>query len=194
MCLHSCLNIFSNKKIEAESSNKIKENILFIGANNTGKTSIYNIYYQNAYKLNEENTCGVDYHCQYIKYKNYDLHLNIYDSGGSEKHKSITYSYIYKCNLIVIFFDIADMSSFARAIEYYKTCAMINKNSKFILVSTRYDKALSYKYGMQVSPKEIENLRKKMDCEYIEINLKHKDKSIDNLFNNIYDDMIYNNS
>jgi small GTP-binding protein len=61
-----------------------------IGDSNAGKTSI--LYFYNTGKILEEtvSTAGFDYSIKYIKYKNKNIRLSVFDTAGQEKYRSVT--------------------------------------------------------------------------------------------------------
>ena len=86
--------------------------ILIIGSASVGKSSILLKYVDNLFDENSLNTIGVDFKIKTIKIGDKMVKLQIWDTAGCERFKSITASYYRGCNVIIFAYDITSESSF----------------------------------------------------------------------------------
>ena len=89
-----------------------RQKIIFIGDISVGKTSIINVL--TGYKFNDEYeaSIGVDFFSKTIKYKGKTIKLQIWDSAGQEKFRSLIRNYIRGSSLVFIVYDITNKKSF----------------------------------------------------------------------------------
>ena len=68
-----------------------------IGSSFTGKTSLIFRFVNDTFNTNYMNTVGVDLKSATLQIKNTMARLNIWDTTGQEKFKSLTKSYFRNC-------------------------------------------------------------------------------------------------
>ena len=88
--------------------------ITIIGSTSVGKTSIIKRYFENKFELNStEATISAIYHNKKIKTDPFtEANMQIWDTAGQEKYRSITKNYFLNANGIIIVFDLSDEKSF----------------------------------------------------------------------------------
>ena len=86
--------------------------VLFIGNSSVGKSSLILRFTDKTYTDSYISTIGVDFKIQTIKINNKIIKIQIWDSSGSERIKTITSSYYRNSNGIFIAFDLTDKSTF----------------------------------------------------------------------------------
>ena len=96
------------------SNNEIKLTIrlLLLGDSSVGKTSILNKYIANKFIENNIATLGVEYMDKTVDYNNFKIKLQIWDTSGEEKYRSITKSYYKNAEGLLVIFDITNEESF----------------------------------------------------------------------------------
>lgn len=92
---HSKHSISPPKKLFQEYEHVYK--IILIGSSYTGKTSLIIRFVNDKYDQNYLNTVGVDLKSQTLKIKDTLTRVNIWDTTGQEKFKSLTKSYFRNC-------------------------------------------------------------------------------------------------
>ena len=117
-----------------------RQKIIFIGDISVGKTSIINVL--TGYKFNDEYeaSIGVDFFSKTIKYKGKTIKLQIWDSAGQEKFRSLIPNYIRGSSLVFIVYDITNKKSFANIASWLNECReMCYKDILICLVGNKTD-------------------------------------------------------
>ena len=101
--------------------NKNKINIFLIGDSKTGKTSIIKTLLGFPFLEEMLTTIGFDNYITEIELKNKKkINLQIYDTAGQEKYRSIAFQLLKtKCEGIVFIYSIDDENSFNSIFEYW---------------------------------------------------------------------------
>ena len=178
-----------NNKISAndsfDSSNinmnliQISLSFILIGDINVGKTSIANRFCNKEFEQNYQPTIE-------INFKKYDLRLTnetianiqIFDTMGQEKFKSLTKNFYRNSNGIFLVFDLTDLNSFNNLNDWLKEINNnIDKEKIVLLVGNKSDDVENRK----IEKNEIENFSEKFGIKYIEVSAKNGN-NIDLLF------------
>ena len=85
--------------------------IIVIGASYTGKTSLIQRFVNDQFNTTYMNTVGVDLKSVTLETQDKRLRINIWDTTGQEKFKSLTSSYFRGCQGAVAVFDITKIES-----------------------------------------------------------------------------------
>lgn len=99
-------------KNSKDKQNGITLKILTLGDSTVGKSSLLVRYTQNKFHQNYLTTVGIDFQSKSVNYNNKKLDLQIWDSAGQEKYRSIAKQYYQKANGILLIYDITSRSSF----------------------------------------------------------------------------------
>ena len=115
--------------------------IIFIGNSNVGKTSIINRYIKNQFDATHP-TISVAFEKKKLKIDPFtEADLNIWDTAGQEKYRSITKNYLRDSNGIVIVFDLTNESSFNDVDSWLQVIDSVVNDSKVakILIGNKSD-------------------------------------------------------
>ena len=128
-----------------------KFNIILLGDQNVGKSSLLNHFINNTnISRNIETTIGVDFGTKMITLENdIKIKLHIWDTAGHERFRSITTSYLNKADTILLVFDLSQYNTFENIIYWIeiikKACMkdipiflINNKNDLINLVKIEY--------------------------------------------------------
>ena len=100
--------------------------IILIGSVGVGKSSLLQRYIENKFDNNYFCTIGVDFYIKKIKLKDKEIKLQLWDTAGTEKYRSITTSYYRGAHYACIIFDLTQMETFKNLSQwietYYKYC------------------------------------------------------------------------
>jgi len=116
--------------------------ILIIGDSGVGKSALLVRFADDAYTESYISTIGVDFKIRTIEIDGKTIKLQIWDTAGQEKFRTITASYYRGAHGIIVCYDITDAASFANVknwlqeIDRYAT-GSVNK----LLVGTKCDLA-----------------------------------------------------
>eukprot|EP01084_Bolivina_argentea_P120628 213835_1 len=144
--------------------------LVLIGDEKVGKSNIVSCFAENNYSDTYIPTIGVDFKVRTIDIKHKMMMLQIWDTAGQRRFRSITTSYYRGAHGIFFVFDITNKSSFDNILREWKL--MVQEHSKKcikVLIGAKCD----LKKERKVSIKSANKLAKMIGCvEYIEVSAK----------------------
>ena len=142
--------------------------ISLVGDSGVGKTSlVYSFMNNEIPNISIPVTIGVEYNSKNIKINSEDIKLNIWDTAGLERFRSITRAYYKKSNIFLIVYDVTDRKTFDNLKYWYDE--IIKLSGKSILISLIGNKSdLPIR---EVSYLEGKNFAKNRDIFFDEINI-----------------------
>jgi small GTP-binding protein len=172
---------------EGEKYNYIFK-IILIGNSNVGKSSILKRYIQKVFDDNYSCTIGVDFFMKSITIGEKTIKLQLWDTAGTEKFRSITTGYYRGANAALVVFDLTSKKSFTALNEwiqnYYKYS---NPDSvkNVVIIGNKCDLTES----REVKEEEINDFIKDNNITYFETSAKDG-KNIDECFNHMAQKLI----
>ena len=154
----------------------IRQKIIFCGDAGVGKTSIIISLMGQKFSEEYEPSIGVDFFSKTFRYKERMLKLQIWDSAGQEKFRSLIPNYIRGSSLIFLIFDITNKTSYDNIPEWIKFITDIDNNGNIILVGNKID----LKEKRVVNKEEAEKFSQEKKYEYFEVSAK-EGNNIDNM-------------
>ena len=153
--------------------------IVFVGDINVGKTSVMNRFISNEFSTDydvnyislmlyfKQATIGVDFAAKSIEYNNNSIKLQIWDSAGQERYKSLIPSYVRGSSIILILYDISNRNTFSNISSWINFIKEVNTdNSILILCGNKID------LPRQVSTNEGKTLAEKENMLFFETSAK----------------------
>ena len=114
---------------------EIRLNILLIGDSTSGKTQLLLRYVDEFFPEMHLATIGVEFKCKKIKLNDININLQIWDTVGPERFRSISKNLIRNSNGLIFVYDIINRSSFSLIKDIYKNIKDIKpENVKVIIV------------------------------------------------------------
>ncbi len=101
---------------DKKPQNSIK--ITLIGDSGVGKTCIIRRYTSNEFTAESLTTDGVSYSKKEVMYGDEKIQLDLWDTAGQEKYRSMTTSYYRAVHIIIIVFDVTSQTSFEHIKEW----------------------------------------------------------------------------
>lgn len=161
----------------------IRFKCVLLGEANAGKTSLLKKYIDNSFTSDSQTTIGCSFNSKLIHIGKRDIKLDIWDTAGQEKYRSMLPMYYKNARIIFICFDLSTPGdNLMENINYW--LSELNKNCniddrEILFVGTKYDIK-----SITISP-IIENIRDAFPkITYKETSSK-TGKNIDILFNSI---------
>ena len=114
-----------------------------------------------------EPSIGVDFFSKTIRYKGRLIKLQIWDSAGQEKFKSLIPNYIRGSSLIFLIFDVSKKDTFEHLNEWINFIKNI-ENGNIVIVGNKID----LKDSREVTKEEAEKFCKEVKYEYFEVSAK----------------------
>jgi Ras-related protein Rab-5C len=95
-----------------------KQKVVLIGPPSSGKTSITNRVIQDVFSASTDATIGAAFLTRVFQIDGTELRLDIWDTGGSEKFRSLAPMYYRDAQAAIIVFDLTARQSMAQALEW----------------------------------------------------------------------------
>ena len=155
---------------------------VLVGDTGVGKTSIAEKFVDNEFNNNFETTIGVDFKAKIVESNDLKFKIQIWDTAGQEKFRSITKTY-YRCaDAIIVIFDLSNPDSFNLQ-GWINQIKILNENATIFLVGNKSD------LNKEVTTEKALELANSNNINYIECSAKTS-QNINKLFDEIID-MLY---
>ena len=79
--------------------------IMFVGISGAGKSSVITRYASNKF-INTQVTIGIDFLTKKLKYKQKSINLELWDTSGQEKYKSISLQRFKRANAMIFVYSL----------------------------------------------------------------------------------------
>ena len=161
--------------------------ILLIGDVGVGKTSILTKYCNNYFPEGIEPTMGIEFKIKIIERdNNVKVKLQIWDTSGQEKFKSITQNYFRDADALLYVFDVTNKNGLKSVESWLKIPVENNKKNLIkILIGNKTD--LKRRITTDCMKKFLTN---NSMIELFEISAKKEEKNISEMFEGIVDLLI----
>ena len=158
-----------------------RQKIIFTGDIAVGKTSIINSIMDQKFSAEYEPSIGVDFFSKTIRYKGKLIKLQIWDSAGQEKFRSLIPNYIRGSSLIFLIFDVSKKDTFEHLNEWINFIKNI-ENGNIVIVGNKID----LKDSREVTKEEAEKFCKEVKYDYFEVSAKEGTNIKNLLYTSIY--------
>lgn len=98
--------------------NELNLKFIFLGDSSVGKTSIVEKYTKKKFRDTLQSTVGIDFKLSIMTFKGHKIRINISDTAGQERFRTIAKNYIHNSDGIFIVFDLSNKNSF-ESISYW---------------------------------------------------------------------------
>ena len=144
--------------------------VLLLGDSDVGKSSLILRYTDETFNSKLVNSIGVDFKMKKREIDGKIIKVQIWDTAGHERFRTITYSYYRGANAIIIVFDLSDKKSFISITEWLKQIEKHAKENVFkFLVGNKSD----LEDERQVAYEEAKQYADEHDLPYIETSAKN---------------------
>ena len=183
----------SNQKTVLTEEYDLMFKILLLGDSGVGKSSLLLRYTKNEFISDLRSTIGVEFALKYLTIDNFQLKVQIWDTAGMERYRSITNAYYKGAKGVIVVYDICRKKSFENVdkwIDDFKSKA--DDDAVIILIGNKSDldekrevskeeaesKAQKNKFGfMETSAKDNNNVQKAFETLFHEIVKIYKNKN-----------------
>ncbi|CAD8091335.1 unnamed protein product [Paramecium primaurelia] len=143
--------------------------LLLIGTSGVGKSCMLMRYVDNNFTNNFYNTIGVDFKIKSIFLENKNIKLQIWDTAGQDRFRTITCSYYRGAHGIIIVYDITDRESFDSVKMWMSE---IDKYAQEDVIRMLVGNKCDVEDKRAVSYEEGEALAKQLKLQFIETSAK----------------------
>ena len=157
-----------------------RQKIIFTGDIAVGKTSIISVLMGQKFSAEYEASIGVDFFSKTMKYKGKIIKLQIWDSAGQEKFRSLIPNYIRGSSLVFIVYDISNRKSFENLSNWIDFVNNI-ENSNIVIVGNKSD----LKDTREVTLEEGQKFCEEKNIEFFEVSAKEGTNLNKMLFNSV---------
>ena len=169
-----------NKKDE----NDLTIKAILIGDSNVGKTTIIGKYLDKNFSEKTLNTVGLDLKYANLNINNKKIKLQLWDTAGQEKFRSMTTSYYRGVNVIIIVFDVTSQISFEHVKDWMNN---IKQFAKIGVMKVIVGNKIDLKDERIVTYVEGKNFAQSYNVKYFETSAITREGIVE-LFENICQD------
>ena len=131
---------------------------IIIGSPSVGKSKIVERFIKNTFNEKYGATIGVEFAEKNIKIEDKIIRIQVWDTAGQEKFKSITRGYYKSCICALIVYDITSRESFNDITNWIEDCKNYSpKTVVIVLIGNKYDlqqnRIVSTEEGQELSDK-----------------------------------------
>ena len=142
--------------------------ILILGHTGVGKTNIITMFMDKKFNQNHMTTSGIDLKTTSIELNNKKIRIQLWDTCGQERYKSITKNLFLKVQGILAVYDITNRESFSILKNWIKSVKSDGNHPKMLIIGNKND--LDEK--REVPKDEAIEYAKEEKIEYIETSSK----------------------
>lgn len=118
---------------------EISLKILLVGDSSVGKTTLLLKYVEGQFSESHITTIGVEYKDKEIIINNRKVNLQIWDTSGQERYRSITKNFYRNADGILFIFDVTNEDSFNHLKDWLTNSEECEKEFKKIIVGNKID-------------------------------------------------------
>ena len=166
--------------MEESSDNDIK--MILLGDCGVGKTNIISRYLKNEFKEKEMSSTGANYAMKKIKINGINFNLNLWDTAGQEKFRSVTKMFVQESQIILLCYSIIDHKSFDNLSFWLNLVKDIIGN--YFVLGVAGNKSDLYEKE-EVQDSEGENFANEHNAIFKLVSAKDNKEGIDLLFNEL---------
>ena len=156
--------------------------ILILGDSSVGKTCFLTRYADNTFQEVHMSTIGIDYKLKNVKMEDGKIvKLQIWDTAGQDRFRSITKNYYKGANGIVVIFSVTDKKTFGNVKSWiHQIKAEVDEKVTIILVGNKIDD----EENREVTKEEGEEIAKNFGLDFFECSAK-TGENINSTFNEL---------
>jgi small GTP-binding protein len=141
--------------------------LLLIGESSVGKSCLLLRYAENKFQESFYTTIGIDFKIKHVTIDNQPARLQVWDTAGQEKFRTITKAYYRGAHGILLVFDMSNAETFAQCQTWMNSIhENMNEPVEIILVGNKCDK------DRVVSSEEAQAFADRYKVRYFETSAK----------------------
>ena len=176
-------------KEETPKEIELSIKLLIIGDSEVGKTSLLLKYVDKTFPQQHISTIGVEYKEKAITKDNFNIKLQLWDTAGEERFRSITKNIYKNANGVLFVFDVTKAETFANVKHWIKDTENIDKDIKGVIIGNKID----LKEERVISIKDMEEIGEKYNMPVLETSAKDG-TNVNECFELLIDELFKNKS
>ena len=123
-----------------DENSEITLKLLIVGGSGVGKTNFLNMFLNNKFNQNYFSSTGIDLQNKIMNIKNKKVRIQIWDTAGQEKYKSITKNLFLKVMGTLVLYDITNEESFTKLKEWVELIKEeCGRHIKILIIGNKSD-------------------------------------------------------
>ena len=173
-----------------EDKDNIEIKMILLGESGVGKTSIISRYVENIFEENVITSHAMTYVQKDLAIENQKIQLNIWDTIGQEKYRSLSKLFFKDTKIVILVYAITDMTSF-KGLDYWSSLykETIGDDAILGIVGNKSDLYLE----QEVSQEKGEELAKQKGGFFSEISAKENGDQLDSYINKLVTEYLKKN-
>ena len=173
-----------------EKSEKIKDiKIILLGDVGVGKTSIISRYYKNEFNTNMMCTATSTYILKVVKKNGISYNLNIWDTSGQERYRSVTKLFVQGANIVILVYAVDFKETFDIIDYWHKTVMDLVDNDENMVLAIVGNKIDKFDEAV-ISEEDGKKYADEKKAFFKLVSAKEDSKGIFSLFDRLLDEYI----
>ncbi|KAJ6252541.1 ras and ef-hand domain-containing protein [Anaeramoeba flamelloides] len=168
---------------QKEKSTKPLLKMLLIGNSQVGKSCLLKMFCDNEFSFDVISTVGVDFRNMERDFDGETVKVQIWDTAGQEKFRTITSNYYRNAQGVAVIYDVTNEESFNQVNVWFEE---IKKNAPEYISTVLLGNKVDLEDERVVTKEQGENLAKQNNCPYFEVSAK-SGVNVDTAFNKLMD-------
>jgi len=174
---------------EVISDKQIRVTVL--GDANVGKTALIQLFARGCFPAHLLPSYGIDFERRVLKVLNQYYRLAIWDTAGTTRYQSISLTYAFQSQGIILVYDVTDRKSFVSISGWLKSVRQISKESKVLLLGNKCDLRSSSSLNHSiVSTEEGKRFADENDLLFAEISVVNLEDSVIQSFDSLLEAIV----
>ena len=174
-----------NRIIEEDKSNSIK--IILVGDSGTGKTNLITVSAGMEFNSNSLTTTSCSYVQKIINKDGKDYKINLWDTIGQEKYRSLTKIFLKDSKIVIFVYDITNRETFESLVFWKKIIDEVLGNGPiFGVVGNKMD----LYFDEKVKEEEGEEYANKIGAKFLLTSAKNDSKGFNKLIEQMLEDYL----
>ena len=162
--------------------------VLILGDATVGKTSILLRYIDNKFETDSLSTLGVDVKYKYVTLNNKKIRMNIWDTAGQDRFKTIAKNYYKGANAVIFVFDVNHKNTIEK-IKFWINS--VKDNSSKDIIEIIVGNKIDIEGKREVTKEQMKSLGQNVGMETFETSAK-TGEGINEIFNYLVTNLIKN--
>ncbi|KAJ6243223.1 ras and ef-hand domain-containing protein [Anaeramoeba flamelloides] len=168
---------------QKEKTTKPLLKMLLIGNSQVGKSCLLKMFCDHEFSFDVISTVGVDFRNMEREFDGETVKVQIWDTAGQEKFRTITSNYYRNAQGVAVIYDVTNEASFNQVNVWFEE---IKKNAPEYISTVLLGNKVDLEDERVITKEQGENLTKQYNCQYFEVSAK-SGVNVETAFNTLMD-------